>query len=123
MSKRYTVADLMAPHVVCVGTRETTAKARELLRYYRVSALPVEDENGHPAGMVTTTDLAQAADGGLVSDVMTAGVFTVPKKAEVHVAARLMRRHHVHHLLVTEEKRVVGIVSSFDLLRALEDEG
>jgi CBS domain-containing protein len=111
----------MATHVICISPLETAAQARELLRTYRVSALPVEDDARRAVGIVTATDLAQAGEDALIRDVMTTGVFTVPKLAEAHVAARLMRRHRVHHLLVTEGGSAVGIISSFDLLRVVED--
>jgi signal-transduction protein with cAMP-binding, CBS, and nucleotidyltransferase domain len=32
-----------------------------------------------------------------------------------------MRSHHVHHVLVTNEKQVVGIIRSFDRLKLVED--
>jgi signal-transduction protein with cAMP-binding, CBS, and nucleotidyltransferase domain len=72
--------------------------------------------------MVTTTDLVADTPADVpVAQIMTRDVLTVPRYADVHVAARVMRNHHVHHLVVTHEHRVVGIVSSFDLLRLVED--
>ena len=38
-----------------------------------------------------------------------------------HIAARIMRNHHIHHVVVTEKKKAVGIVSAYDLLRLVED--
>jgi signal-transduction protein with cAMP-binding, CBS, and nucleotidyltransferase domain len=32
-----------------------------------------------------------------------------------------MRNHHIHHVIVTHEQRIVGIISSFDLLKLVED--
>ena len=49
----HTVADLMATHVICISPLENVAQARELLRTYRVSALPVEDEARRAVGIVT----------------------------------------------------------------------
>jgi CBS domain-containing protein len=36
------------------------------------------------------------------------------------VAARIMRNHKIHHLMVTDEKKLIGIISSFDLLKLVE---
>jgi signal-transduction protein with cAMP-binding, CBS, and nucleotidyltransferase domain len=33
----------------------------------------------------------------------------------------MMRNHKIHHLIVTHEQKVVGIISSFDLLTLVED--
>jgi signal-transduction protein with cAMP-binding, CBS, and nucleotidyltransferase domain len=52
---------------------------------------------------------------------MTEKVYTIPMYNDVHHAARLMRNHKVHHVVVTHEKKVVGILSSFDLLKLVED--
>ena len=32
-----------------------------------------------------------------------------------------MRNHRIHHVVVTHEKKVVGILSAFDLLKLVED--
>ena len=31
-----------------------------------------------------------------------------------------MRNHHIHHLVVTHEQKVVGMISAFDLLKLVE---
>ena len=52
---------------------------------------------------------------------MTRKVYTAPQYEEPAVAARIMRNHHIHHVIVTSEKKVVGILSTFDLLALVED--
>ena len=52
---------------------------------------------------------------------MSEPVFTVPRYGQPHLAARIMRNHHIHHVVVTEGKKVVGIVSAYDLLRLVEE--
>ena len=75
-----------------------------------------------PVGIVTLTDLAEKQkDGTPISQIMSETVLTVPQYAEVSIAARIMRNHHTHHVVVTHEKKVVGIISAFDLLRLVED--
>ena len=32
-----------------------------------------------------------------------------------------MRKHRVNHVIVTHEKKIVGILSSFDLLQLVEE--
>jgi CBS domain-containing protein len=52
-----------------------------------------------------------------VRDVMTPVVYQVPATAPVAEAARSMVEHHIHRLVVTEDKEPVGIITSMDLLR------
>ena len=51
---------------------------------------------------------------------MSDDVTVVPAYNNVEVAARIMRKRKIHHVVVTHEKKVVGIISSFDLLKLIE---
>ena len=48
-------------------------------------------------------------------------VITIPEYNDASAAARVMRNHKIHHVVVTKEKEIVGIISSFDLLQLVED--
>ncbi len=52
-----------------------------------------------------------------VRDLMTKQVLSVAPEAELEEAARCMVEHRVHRLLVLDAGRLVGLVSSLDLLR------
>src|SRR3712207_3908588 len=54
-----------------------------------------------------------------IGGVMTSEVYTIPQYNDIHHTARLMRNHKIHHV-VTQEKKVVGVLSSFDLLKLVE---
>jgi CBS domain-containing protein len=117
-----TVADVMTEQVMLATRHHTIGHARDLLARHGVHGLPVVNAEGEPVGIVTSLDLVEGlSDEQRVGDVMTRGVYTIPKYADVHLAARMMRNHHIHHLVVTHEGVVVGIVSSFDLLRLIEN--
>jgi CBS domain-containing protein len=59
-------------------------------------------------------------EGLLVSDIMTPRVYSVAADAPIAEVARLMVEARVHRLLVSEGKTLVGIVSTLDLLHALD---
>ena len=66
--------------------------------------------------------LAQVADGTTpLRKVMSHHPHTIPQYNDISAAARLMRNRRVHHVLVTHEQKLVGILSSFDLLKLMED--
>ncbi|MGF1471575.1 MAG: HPP family protein [Rubrobacteraceae bacterium] len=115
------VADLMAVEVVGIQRHHTVEHARETMRRYGIHALPVVDSDGTPAGIVSSQDLATDLKNETpISSVMTREVFTIPPYNDVHHAARLMRNRGIHHVIVTEEQKVVGLLSSFDLLKLVE---
>ncbi len=89
----------------------------------RISAVPVVGPDGEAVGIVTSTDLvANLRDDTPIGRVMTERVYSVPAYNDVDFAARVMRNHKIHHVVVTHEKQVVGIISSFDLLQLVEDQ-
>ena len=57
--------------------------------------------------------------GLLVSEIMTPRVYSVDEATPVSEAARMMREAHIHRVLVTSHGRVVGIVTTSDLLALL----
>ncbi len=58
-------------------------------------------------------------DGLLVRDIMTPTVLAVEADMPVSQVAKAMLEGHVHRLMVIDDTKVVGIVSSTDLLRVL----
>lgn len=67
-------------------------------------------------------DLHIEEEGLMVKDIMTPTVFAVEADAPVSHVARSMLDGHLHRLLVIEGQKVVGIVSTSDLLRLLAGE-
>lgn len=57
-----------------------------------------------------------------VREIMTPEVYTVREETPVSEIAEAMVENHVHRLLVTREDRVVGIISTSDLLGLLVEE-
>lgn len=70
-----------------------------------------EDVEEIPAGNELTVD-----------DLMTPDVYTVSEETPVSELASAMIANHIHRLLVTREDRVVGIISTSDLLGLLVEE-
>jgi CBS domain-containing protein len=116
------VHDLMTGSVVTTEPHVTVERVRRLLKRNKVSAIPVVNTDGEPVGIVSATDLvSDLKPSSAVSAIMTEKVYTVPKYDDVSVAARIMRNHRIHRLVVTHEQKVVGILSAFDLLALVED--
>jgi CBS domain-containing protein len=115
------VADLMAAGVIADQRHHTIEHVRDLMRRNGIHALPVVNSDGTIAGIVSSQDLAEDLKGSApISGVMSREVYTIPQYNDVHHAARLMRNHRIHHVVVTHEKEIVGMLSSFDLLKLVE---
>lgn len=116
------IDDLMRRRVISVQPHHTVDHVRALFRRNRIHAVPVLSTDGQAVGIVSTADVADGVRGTKpVRNIMTTHVITVPQYNDVSAAARLMRNHKIHHVVVTHEQEVVGILSSFDLLRLVEN--
>jgi CBS domain-containing protein len=115
------VRSLMTPGVVVAGPGETLADVARRMRAGRSAAVTVMAD-GHLVGIVTERDLlhavADAADPATtpVSDRMTLDPCTIAADAEAAEAAERMIARGVRHLPVVEDGRVVGLISSRNLL-------
>lgn len=118
------VSEVMVPRIFVVAPDDKVAYVREVMLGKRIHAVPVFDEEDRPLGIVTATDLIDAPHDEMdVADIMTTEVVTVPQEDSVGVAAGVMRKKKLHHLLVTDDDEIVGILSSFDLLKVVEENG
>lgn len=115
------VDELMSATVVTAEPHQSVEHIRQLMERNNISSVPVVDSDGKPVGIISATDLAHDLKAGSpISSVMTEKVYVVPKYEDVSIAARVMRNHKIHHVVVTHEKKVVGILSAFDLLKLVE---
>ena len=119
---KITIDDVMVHEVKTATPRDSVSEARTAMLEGGFHALPVVDHAGTPVGVVTSSDLLEdVADEMLLEDIVGGKVYTVPRYDGVHIAARLMRNHKIHHVVVTHEQQVVGMLSAFDLLSLVED--
>lgn len=117
-----TIEDLMVKSVVTTRPHKSVGHVKDIMKTNGIQSVPVVDENDEVLGIVTSTDMLEdLSDSTPVSHVMTKGVYSVPLYSDVHIAARVMRNHKIHHVVVTHEQKLVGILSAFDLLRLVED--
>jgi CBS domain-containing protein len=118
------VEQVLWPRVVAVSSEDALVDAAWKMREYEVGCVLIM--NGATLeGVVTERDLLRAyVDGASlirtpVVDYMTRRPHTIEAGTEVTDAAALMLRIAARHLPVTKAGRVIGMVSSRDLLAVL----
>ncbi len=115
------VEELMTKSVITAQPHQSVEHVRKMLERNSISSVPVVNSDGHPIGIVSSTDLVQELKPAApISQIMTEKVYTVPQYDDTSIAARIMRNHKIHHVVVTHEQKVVGILSAFDLLKLVE---
>jgi CBS domain-containing protein len=118
------VTDIMTRDVICVTGDVSLGTVIELLVDNYIGCVPVVDEDGCPRGMLTNRDIVEAQHVGThpptAASAMLPIVFTVDEHATVARVAAVMVQEQLHHVpVVSARGRVIGIVSSFDLVRWL----
>ncbi len=67
------------------------------------------------------SDSLEKLQGTIVAELMSPEVVSVGPDDRVGDVAITMRRKHIHRVIVTEEGKVVGIITALDLLKILEN--
>ena len=116
------VEEVMVTQVISTHERQTMGHVKKIMQKNSVHSLPIVDAENQVVGIITSHDIVDdISDDTTVNLVMSKQVLTIPKYSGIHIAARIMRNHHVHHLVVTHEKELVGVLSSLDLLQFVEE--
>ncbi|HWV52475.1 CBS domain-containing protein [Pseudorhodoplanes sp.] len=141
------VRDVMTTPVVSVDAEAPISLAIRLMLQKKISGLPVVDPCGNLVGVVTEGDFLRRAETGTqqtrprwleflmgpgvaaeeyvhshgrkVSEVMTRTVKTVDEATQLTDVVALMERNHIKRVPVLRGKKLVGIVTRANLLRAL----
>ena len=121
------VANIMSSALVAAVPWLPASRLVELMVDENIGAVPVIDDDGSPLGIVTRSDVLEEDELNLDGEVTAAELMrrsplTVYPTTPIAEAARLMARQRVHHLLVVDGSgRLVGMVSSFDVVRWVAD--
>lgn len=112
------IQDVMSRDVVSIDPKLEVSAARERLRLAEIHHLVVVDGK-KVIGVVSEKDLVRAGDQKPVTEAMSRGVVTIEPSATLRKAAGVMRGRAVGCLPVLDKGRLVGIVTTSDLLTAL----
>lgn len=134
------VRDIMTPSVITLAPDSSIREAAELLATEGIGGAPVV-LHGSVVGMLTAQDLMdfiaslaaeqpevrERTERGILDDhvveeaMSRAPLRTVPPSAPVERAAELLSVERMHRIPVVEEERLVGIVSTMDVVRAVAE--
>jgi CBS domain-containing protein len=130
------VALIMSHEITCARRDLEATRVLEILARSRVGCVPVVDDRGRPAGMITKLDLVEqlfAVERGkpedehatpcfvdTASDLMMPLAITLAEHATVAHAVAVMAREAIHHVPIVDlEGCLIGVVSSMDIVRWL----
>lgn len=120
------VSSLLRHDVTCCTIHDNLERAAQLMWDHDIGCLPVIDDQGHVAGMITDRDACMAAytQGAPlraipVTTPMTRRVFSCREADEVDVVEKVMREHQIRRMPVIDDQgHPIGILSLNDIARA-----
>lgn len=122
------VKDVMSSPAVTVQESVTANKIADLMSKHEYGCIIVASKDGKPIGIITERDLVVRVlaknakpDTVKAKDVMTAPLMTIEPDATISEAARRMSRLDIRRLAVTYKGKLVGIVSSKDVLGVMPE--
>lgn len=143
------VSEIMHKGVMTVSRSTSLQEVSSFFIEHGITGAPVVDEEGVPVGSISMSDLAAHAagldapkDSGYLrelwhddpphvadlsfegdvtaGDVMTEFLIRVDAKAEVRELLDLMKTARLHRVFVTDKDKLVGIVTTLDLVMLLD---
>lgn len=130
------VSDVMTSDLITIHPKEPMTEVDKIFREYEIHHIPVVDEDYSIVGMLSKSDYLRTLHGLtlfkvakaeayneamlrslLVEEVMTRQVAQIRPDAQLSLAADMLLENLFHALPVVEGKRLVGIVTTFDLLK------
>jgi CBS domain-containing protein len=124
------VEDYMSSKPLHISQDDSLSFVMNMFERAHISGAPVTNARGEYVGVISKTDLASSRMLKLIptlssakaKDLMTPGTpISITKDAPLEEAVDLMVEKAVHRLFVKDESgKIIGVLSSFDLLRAIQ---
>jgi len=107
---------------ITIRPQDKIAKAKDLMKKYRISGLPITDENNRLVGIVTNRDLRFETRLNLTVDkVMTKDLVTVPVGTSLEQAEEVFHKHKIEKLMmVDKEGHLKGLLTYKDILKRIQ---
>jgi len=107
---------------ITVRPQEKIYKAIELMHKYKISGLPITDENNKLLGIITNRDIRFETRLNLaVEKVMTRELVTVPLGTSLEQAEKLFHKHKIEKLLMVDDQlHLKGLITYKDILKRIQ---
>ncbi len=110
--------DIMTKKVITVSPLTTVKDLAKSLTENDISGVPVADKTGKLLGIVSATDIV-AKGAKQVKAIMSRKVISVTEDTPVEEIANLFTTHKINRVPVLRGKKLSGIVSRADIVRAI----
>jgi CBS domain-containing protein len=117
-----TAGDIIKGEPQTISASDSVQRAAQRMAEHHIGSLLVRDGAGEIIGIITDKDLrTKVVARGLdyrteVAQIMSAPVRSVAEQAVCFDALLAMMRDKIHHLMVTRQEKVVGVITAHDIM-------
>ncbi len=116
------IHDYMISPVLSIDIESTVQEAAQFMMAHNIGSVLVKEFEDY-VGIVTEKDMTRKALGNglnaestLISEIMSSPVLSLDCYLPIEEANRFMHKNKIRHLAVSEENKIVGILSVKDLV-------
>ena len=136
MKKRTPISKIMSNDIITVNTAQSIREVSDIIKDKNIRHVPVVSGE-RVIGMLSKVDLQKISfvdtvdgdgltkalyDGLSIEQVMTKNVKVVQKNDTIYDVANILSKNEFHSLPVVDEDKLVGIVTTTDLIKYLVDQ-
>ncbi|ULC60414.1 CBS domain-containing protein [Flaviramulus sp. BrNp1-15] len=135
MIRKSPISMIMTEHVITLKKNDSLEKAEHLFKKHHIRHIPVVTDNV-VVGMLSQTDLLRLSftdfsndvDGDTdalvynmftIKQVMKSNIVTVPSSKSIKEVAEILSTKEFHALPVVDNNKLVGIITTTDLIKYL----
>ncbi len=116
------IKNIMKTDLIYVSPETNIKDIARILKSQHIGSVLVKDDHEDKVlGIITDTDIINGyvvdKKGEKAKNIMTKNLITISEKKTIEDAARLMIEKHIERVLVKKNGRIVGMVSTMDILQ------
>ena len=118
------ISTIMTTDLITLSPTNSVGNARKIFRENHFHHIPVISRDGVLEGVVSTFDLLKLDSNSvnigntLIGDIMTTKLAVLDPEDKIGAAAIVLLQNHFHSVpVVNENRKLVGLLTTFDLLK------
>lgn len=118
-------SDVMIKDVVVVQETTPLKEAAQIFAERKITGAPVINEQGDLVGVLSETDIIRKSTSigawspKIAGQIMTKPPVTVTPETTLQRVCELMYNRRIHRVVVAEDRKIRGIITTMDILRAI----
>ncbi len=120
-----TAADVMIKDVVTVSEATTLKEVARLFSERKITGAPVVNEQGELVGVISESDIVRKSNSigawspNTAGQIATKPAVTITPDETLQRVCEMMSNRRIHRVVVAEGKKISGIITTMDILKAI----